>query len=198
MTIGPAQTIRCCLLDFSLPFDCEQRLTCRGFESMMETNTTSVSACQFGPKIPLGAHGVYGSAPPGGSGEWASGECECECSSHGIRTQHSFGISNCRLTSLVRGRQLQWPGAVRHGLTVPSSRLALSARALSARALSLLRVRSLCSCLTVDTQDTPVKCPGMFHCHRVLRHWYTAAPPSIMGSGPRLRQVSTNTLIYKA
>jgi len=29
----------------------------------------------FGPKIPLGAHGVYGSAPPGGSGEWASGEC---------------------------------------------------------------------------------------------------------------------------
>ena len=30
---------------------------------------------QFGPKIPLGAHGVYGSAPPGGSGEWASGEC---------------------------------------------------------------------------------------------------------------------------
>jgi hypothetical protein len=143
VTIGPAQTIRCCLLDFSLPFDCEQRLTCRGFESMMETNTTSVSACQFGPKIPLGAHGVYGSAPPGGSGEWASGECECECSSHGIRTQHSFGISNCRLTSLVRVcRQLQWPGAVRHGLTVPSSRLAPSRRM---RIVCLL-VRSLCAC----------------------------------------------------
>jgi len=28
----------------------------------------------FGPKIPLGAHGAYGSAPPGAGG-WASGEC---------------------------------------------------------------------------------------------------------------------------
>ncbi|MGB1597407.1 MAG: hypothetical protein ACPIOQ_31915 [Promethearchaeia archaeon] len=28
----------------------------------------------FGPKIPLGAHGAYGSAPPTASG-WSSGEC---------------------------------------------------------------------------------------------------------------------------
>ena len=28
----------------------------------------------FGPKIPLGAHGAFGSAPPTASG-WSSGEC---------------------------------------------------------------------------------------------------------------------------
>ena len=48
------------------------------------------------------------------------------------------------------------------------------AHSLSARALSL-RVRSLCACLIVDTQDTPVKCPGICRCQ---------GPAPLVYSGP--------------
>jgi hypothetical protein len=46
-----------------------------GGEEFNQRHPVSPLTSKVRPQIPLGAHGIYGSAPPGGSGEWASGEC---------------------------------------------------------------------------------------------------------------------------
>mmetsp|Transcript_17384 Transcript_17384/g.26909 ORF Transcript_17384/g.26909 Transcript_17384/m.26909 type:complete len:130 (+) Transcript_17384:283-672(+) len=53
----------------------------------------------FGPKIPLGAHGAFGSAPPANGGGWTSGECntngQAQCGSGpapAVTRHHGWGV----------------------------------------------------------------------------------------------------------
>ena len=62
------------------------------------------AANPFGPKIPLGAHGAFGSAPPTASG-WSSGECNtngqaqcgqvCMCACTSSFSLHHSGCLVC-------------------------------------------------------------------------------------------------------